>query len=213
MPSPCCWGDRCFLILVSHATCLGGSQWRTFLHIQSAMSQAWRNSGVRLPLKHTDTWQVACSLQKQWWLKYARVLIAYIIYRLAHWAKLNTQQLNHLNLNFSLLPWNFTSCSHGIYCTAVFIQFAACFRLTYSSVFFTVNTASLTNVGFHAQHYSFAEEWLKGSTEAKRRSARPIFWFVFIQSISMGSLSLAKLSLSENFAWTKNKSGGTIFNF
>lgn len=156
---------------------------------------------LHVPCRNSDGW------------KYARVLIAYIIYRLAHWAKLNTQQLNHLNLNFSLLPWNFTSCSHGIYCTAVFIQFAACFRLTYSSVFFTVNTASLTNVGFHAQHYSFAEEWLKGSTEAKRRSARPIFWFVFIQSISMGSLSLAKLSLSENFAWTKNKSGGTIFNF
>lgn len=114
-------------------------------------------------------------------VSYASVLIHCIIDRLACWAKVNAQQRSHLSLNFSLLLWNLTLCSHGIchYCCV----YSVCCVLQINLQFwvFTVNTASLMNGRSHAQHYSFSEEWLEELSKAKGSNARPIsdlrlFW-------------------------------------
>lgn len=218
LSSPCCWGDRCLLFCVSYVhrswANLCGSQWRTFLYLQSSMNQAWRDTAADVTLQHLtfwNTWQVviaSCWNSDGW--KHASVLIHYIIYSLARWAKVNTQQLRHLGLNFCLLPWNFIFCSHSIYHHCSVYLVCCVPRINLQFCFFTVKTVSLTNVSFHTQHYSFSEEWLEESSEAKRSKARPIFWFAFIQRID--SFPLEKL-LSENFAWTKNKSSRTTPSF
>lgn len=141
------------------------------------------------------------------------LLIYCIIYRLACWAKVNTQQLSHLNLNFSLLLWNFTLRSHDIYCHCCVYSVCCMPQVNLHFWFFTVNAASLTNGIFHAQHYSFSEEWLEECSEAKESDARPIFWFAFIQSTAIDSLPLTELLVSGNFTWTKNKSSRTIPSF
>lgn len=145
--------------------------------------------------------------------KYANILTYFIIYRLACWAKVNTQQLSHLHLNFSLLLGNFTLLSHGIYHHCCVYSVCCVPQINLQFWFFTVNAALLTNGSFHTQHYSCWEEWLEERFEAKGRDARPIFWSAFIQSTSIDSLLLTELLLSGNFAWTKNKSSRSISSF
>lgn len=120
LSAPCFWGDRCFLFSVScaHRSCANicGSQWRVWKPVEDPplssvlhepgpeRHQGWdylTASGLR---KHMDVWQVviASYWNSDGW-KDASVLIYCIIYRLACWAKENTQQLSHLDLNFCLL--------------------------------------------------------------------------------------------------------------
>lgn len=183
------------------------------------MNQAQRDTRAEILTashlwKHMDIWQVEIAFcwNSHGWM-YSSVLIYCIIYRLTRWAKVNTQQLSHLDLNFSLLLWNFTLHSQDIYCHCCVCSVCCVPQINLQFWFFTVNAASLMNGRFHAQHYSFAEEWLEERSEAKGSNARPIFWFAFIQSTSIDSIPLTELLLSRNFAWTKNKSSRTIPGF
>lgn len=144
--------------------------------------QVWDYLTASCLWKDMDVWQVviiSCWNNNGW--KYASVLIHCIIYRLALWAKVNTQQLSHLDLNFSLLLWNFTLCSHEIYHHCCVYSVCCVPRINLQFWFFTLNATSVTNGSFYTQHYSFAEEWLEEHSEAKGSDASPIFWFAFIQ--------------------------------
>lgn len=111
--------------------------------------------------------------------KYASILTYFIIYRLACWAKVNTQQLSHLHLNFSLLLGNFALLSHDIYHHCCVYSVCCVPQINLQFWFFTVDAASLTNGSFHTQHYSCLEEWLEERYGGQRKQRQAYFLICF----------------------------------
>lgn len=176
--------------------------------------RGWDYLGASCLWKHTDVWQVvvASCWNSDGWQR-AGVSIHRSIYRLARQAKVNARPPGHLNLNSSLLLWNFPWRSHDISRHRCVYSAHRAPQINLQFWLFTVDAALVTNGRLRAQHYSFAEECLEECSEAKGSDARPIFWFAFIQSTSTDSLPLTELLLSGNFARTKNKTSSTIPSF